>query len=407
MHMNCWIAVVTLAATAELVVSVFERVEVQGDQLVCGGRPYRAIGVNHPPLFSSFLVDGPVGLTNSFVALRDAADSGVAFIRFWASGFWPREMQLYVERPVDYWAAMDAVVEQAEQYRVRLIPSIFWQSFLWPDICGEPRSAIADAGSKTRRAMERYVRELVGRYRERSVILMWEIGNEYNLEVDLDLARNPRAMGAGAKSLGTPPARSSADNLSSEMLLRFQREIATLIQELDPGRPLTSGHSRPRPQSRALREHFPKLNWTVDTLAEHLDTLRRIHPSPLNVWSIHFYGRLTPIEDIREPRIEGRPSVGLEMLAEYARAARDARRVLFVGELGPAEGGRDPEDRRRFLLAAIEYLEREGADLIGLWVWHFPRHAELNLTGRSDPEILARIRRFNLQYGAIAKQGVE
>ncbi len=387
-----------------VVAPALERVVVHGEQLVCAGRPYRAIGVNHPPLFSSWLNDGAAGLTNSFVALEDAATSGVAFVRFWASGFWPRDMQAYFERPAEYWAAMDAVVDRAERLGVRLVPSIFWQSFLWPDLCDEPRGAISDPGSKTRAAMARYARELVGRYRGRPVILMWEIGNEYNLEADLDLGRNPRAMGAGGRHLGTRAVRDSRDSLSSEMLEHFLREMASLVRELDPECPITSGHSRPRPQSRSLRDHFPKPKWQPDSLADHLETLARQHPEPISVWSIHVYGRLHPSEDPAEPRIDGRHPLGLEMLAEYARAVRAAGRPLFVGELGPDEAERTPEQRRSFLRAAVDLLDREGADLIALWVWHFPRHSDLNLTGQSDPELLEMVREFNRTYGALPKE---
>ncbi len=393
------------AWTAEMAVSLaLERVAVQGDQLVCAGRPYRAIGVNHPPLFSSWLTDGAAGLTNSFVALDDAATSGVAFVRFWASGFWPREMRAYFERPAEYWAVMDAVVDRAERLGVRLVPSIFWQSFLWPDLCDEPRNAIADPSSKTRTAMARYARELVGRYRGRSVILMWEIGNEYNLAADLDLGRNPEVMGAGGRHLGTRAVRDARDSLSSGMLEQFLREMAALVRELDPECPVTSGHSRPRPQSRSLRDHFPKPKWQPDSIADHLETLARQHPDPISVWSIHFYGRLRPSEDSAEPRINGRHPLDLDMLAEYARAARAAGRPLFVGELGPDTPERSPEARRRFLRAALDLLDREGADLIALWVWHFPRHADLNLTGQSDPELLDMIRRLNRTYAAFPKE---
>ncbi|MCX7817856.1 MAG: DUF4038 domain-containing protein [Kiritimatiellae bacterium] len=378
----------------------FEQVSVRGEELIAGGRPYRAIGVNHPPLFSAWLTEADAGLTNSFSALDDAATSGVAFVRFWASGFWPRDMRAYFERPTAYWAAMDAVVERAERLGVRLLPSLFWMSFLWPDLCDEPRGAIAVAGSKTRVAMERYVRELVGRYRGRPVILMWEIGNEYNLEADLDFTSRPRAMGAGAPHLGTRPVRGPQDNLTTAMLSVFLAEMAALVRELDPGRPVTSGHSHPRAQSRALRESYPRPNWTADTLGEHLASFALQHPAPLDVWSVHFYGALAPPARPAEPRIEGRHPQSIDMLAEYARAARRAGRPLLVGELGLATEAGGAEDRRRFVLAAVDALEREGADLIALWVWHFPQQAHYNLTGRDDPELLATVREFNRRYGS-------
>ena len=72
-------------------------VRVEGAGLNRNGQPFRAIGFNQPDLFSVLLTDGEDGRWKSLAAIEDAARSEVRFLRFWASGFWPRDMKLYFE----------------------------------------------------------------------------------------------------------------------------------------------------------------------------------------------------------------------------------------------------------------------------------------------------------------------
>ena len=78
-------------------------VHAEGAGLTRSGTPFRAIGFNQPDLFRSLLLDGEAGRKKSFTAIEDAGRSEVRFLRFSASGFWPREMKLYTEDPVAYW----------------------------------------------------------------------------------------------------------------------------------------------------------------------------------------------------------------------------------------------------------------------------------------------------------------
>ena len=52
----------------------------------------------------------------------------------------------------------------------------------------------------------------------------------------------------------------------------------------------------------------------------------------------------------------------------------------------------------RFLRVAIDLLEKEGADLLGIWAWHFPQHEKHNVTGKTYPELMKRIGDFNQKY---------
>jgi hypothetical protein len=86
---------------------------------------------------------------------------------------------------------------------------------------------------------------------------------------------------------------------------------------------------------------------------------------------------------------------GMELISAFARTANAAGMPLFVGELGqhPPYINEDPE--ARFACAAIDLAEKEGADLIAMWVWHFPPHPKYNVTGSTYPALLKKIRDFN------------
>ena len=381
-------------------------VRAEGTALTRAGKPFKAVGFNQPDLFGAILKDDVKGRAKSFAAIDDASRSGVRFLRFWASGFWPNEMRLFLTDKPAYWARMDDLFRHAREKDVMLVPSLFWTSNLWSDLCDEPRNKIADPNSKTFQAMRAYAAELVTRYKDDPNVLMWELGNEYFLEADLNASDRPKADGAGSKQLGTRPVRKVDDSLTTEMILSFYTSMTTHIHAVDPNHLVTSGDRGPRPTSVSLRKHFPKQVWQEDNLDDHLASLRNSQPRPLDVMSIHCYGnvdgRFLPDEksSLGLRTVGGLSLRSMELLSAFARTANAAGMPLFVGELGqhPPYINEDPE--ARFACAAIDLAEKEGADLIAMWVWHFPPHPKYNVTGSTYPPLMKRVSEFNRQHAS-------
>lgn len=126
-------------------------------------------------------------------AMMDAVAAGMTYFRFAATHFWPNEQRAtYLASPIaeeDYWRKMDVLFADAEVLQVHLIPSLNWQIFLFPDLAGEPmHQMFASPSSKASKLLESYVTKFVTRYHNSSAVFAWELGNEYNLAIDLNCA---------------------------------------------------------------------------------------------------------------------------------------------------------------------------------------------------------------------------
>lgn len=148
--------------------------------------------------------------------LRKLAESQIPFVRFMACGFWPVDWGLYLRDREEYFEPMDGVVRSAERHHIGLIPSLFWNMATIPDLVAEPMDQFGNEKSQTIAFIRQYTEEVVLRYRNSPVIWGWELGNEYNLHVDLPNASECRPK--IAPQLKTAPQRTAQDELSSEAI---------------------------------------------------------------------------------------------------------------------------------------------------------------------------------------------
>jgi Cellulase (glycosyl hydrolase family 5) len=317
------------------------------------GKLYRGIGVNY---FDCFLRTLKSGEDTSYDAgLATLAEKGIPFARFCATGFWPRDMELYRSDRAEYFRRLDGVVKAAEKHGVGLIPSLFWLSSCVPDLVGEPMEEWANPKSKTQAWMREYVHEVVTRYRDSPAIWAWEFGNEYSLGANLPNAKEHRA--AVHPTLGTATARSERDDLTFDILRAAFTAFATEVRKSDGRRLILTGDSFLR-ASAWHQEHGG--TWGKDAPEQFAEMLAKVNPEPVNAISVHMYGN----DDQR-----------LEMAVE---AARKLQKPLFVGEFGaPGETPKAAEDVRRMLKAIAD----DGAPLAALWVFDLSSQKDFNVTG--------------------------
>ncbi len=189
------------------------------------------VGVNVPGLAARHRVcgfDAPEGLykPDARIAsiLTTLTDADVHVVRFWA-------FQSYAtnRRRQRDWSSLDRVVNAAAAYDVRLIPVLgnnypdcdYWPESAWPnggsrkDKTGWYNGAYNASYDGYPESYTAWVREIVARYGGNPTILAWEIMNE------------PRAASNSAADL----ARFDT----------FLTNTTTLVQHLDPGKPVSLG----------------------------------------------------------------------------------------------------------------------------------------------------------------------
>ncbi|MCL5103607.1 MAG: cellulase family glycosylhydrolase [Armatimonadetes bacterium] len=386
-------------------------VKSDGSRLVLDGKHYRAIGVNMPSLFSDYMGIGS-GIKDLYGSpekarqeiiegVRDAKRSNIAFIRFWASGFYPCDMHLCLENPSEYWKGMDEVFALCRENGVKLVPSIFFNIYQWPMMCDEHTQAISDPTSKTCKAMHKYLRELVTRYKDDTNILMWEITNEGFLHADVDMqgrkAHGKSAYLPGAKLVKTEWVRE--DSLSTAMLLRFYKDIAGSIKRIDPNHLVTSGDSAVRSTSVSLRENFPEQVWTPDTLRGNLASFLASQPEPLDVIGFHAYG--PGLDDPLPDKLSS-----LEYAKALIRTTHAVHAPVFVGELANKAPSFKGDPSAKWTIEALDMMDKEGVDLMAIWAWHFPYQPENTVTSETSPALVKHISDLNKKYALAGNANV-
>jgi len=316
------------------------------------GRAYRGIGVNYFDCFLRTLKNGDD--TSYDAGFAVLAEKGIPFVRFCATGFWPKDMQLYQSDRAEYFRRLDGVVHAAEKHGIGLIPSLFWTVGTVPDLVHEPIDQWGNRQSKTHEWMREYVREVVTRYRQSPAIWAWEFGNEYGLVENLPNASQHREP--VHPQLGTAAARTEHDDLTVEMVRTAFAAFAAEVRKYDPDRLITSGDAFPRV---SLWHQWKEGSWTHDTPEQFSEMLAGEAPDPVNLISVHAYGE----DDRRIP-------AAMEV-------SRRIGKPLFVGEFGaPGETPETEKVCRRLLDAVLA----EGVPLAALWVFDLTNQKDLNIT---------------------------
>lgn len=375
------------------------------NRLVLNGKEYRAIGVNKPDLFTSYSAPELFGQSlesedlkqKTICAIIDAEMNHIAFFRFWASGFWPRDMQIYFENPDIYWKKMDEVFNLCREHKIKLVPSIFWNIDMWPMICEEDRQAILDPNSKSYKSMHKYAHEIISRYKDDSNVLMWEITNEGFLNADIQMEGReapPEGVYLPSNKMRKKVWKKE-DSLTAPMLRKFYLEMANYIKSIDPNHLVTSGDANVRETSQSLRESFPEQVWIVDSLRQNMSNLLYSQPEPLDVFSFHQYGSFKEICKVGN-------LANIDYFRCMIRTAHASLVPVFIGELGQFDPSFKDDPDSKWACTAIDMMEEEKVSLISLWVWHFPHQPENDIRSSSHPILMNRIKEFNDKF-SIAK----
>ncbi len=335
-------------------------------------KPYKAAGVNYFNAFYRVLKNPD---DKSYVqGFEKLSKNSIPFVRMMASGFWPKDWELYFKDREKYFALLDDVVKTAERYNVGIIMSLFWKVSTLPDIVGEPVSAWGNPESKTIKFMKEYTKEIVSRYKNSPAIWGWEFGNEYNLLMDLPEKHLPQT----APQYGTPERRTQKDRLTYRDVLTAFIQFADTIREIDKNRIIITGNSIPRPSAYNLAFNG---TWQKDTLSQFLYILELQNPKNFNTISIHLYPT-TLNKYFADKNINS-----FKDLVSYANmVAEKGRRILFIGEFGVCSNHvKTKEEEKTFFSELVKAIQDIDVPLFALWVYDFDgQNQTCNVTFEND-----------------------
>lgn len=296
-------------------------------------------------------------------AIWDAKNLGVPYFRISLSGFFPvtydqtGSLDLWRADPTEFWVIMDMMMADLDESGIKLVPVFAWNYVQFPAMTKETvADLLTNQQSKSYQLLAKFAREFIIRYRSRSTVVFYEMTNELNLNADLDAVARCR------KDL-PPPQCVSISNFTTEDMVRFTSQFATLIRELDPTRKVSSGFSVPRSSAESLRRKpewiTGKADWTPDTKEDLAGNLADIHKG-IDIISVHLYS--TP---------ENRRFGGDELLllAVLKQAADVSGKALFVGEFGGPSGSEIGPDS--YLDKMVNGIVELDIPYSSTWVWEF------------------------------------
>ena len=190
----------------------------------------------------------PCNYADAHAAMQSLAASGLRFFRFFAALWGPKHVH-WLHSPDRHWAALDRLLDDARSMKLYAVPSIGAES--WHEVhnrahnlTGASRESlnelVTNASSAARRLARRYASELVRRYRARSEVLFWELGNELNLHAN-------QRHSCGYTSNASAPDNGNARCFNTSALVAYTRDLAHVIHAIDPLRPVSSGFGITRP----------------------------------------------------------------------------------------------------------------------------------------------------------------
>jgi hypothetical protein len=352
-------------------------------EIIKGGRPYRAIGLNFYSLFNR----GDVADQLALLARR-----GVPFVRYNAGQYeagannsvgWRQ----HLTNPAAWWAKNDEIVAAAEAADIGLIPSLFWRYATIPDLMAftsvGKRDTLSQWGvraSNTRAFVRDYTATFVDRYASSPAIWGWEMGNEFESYADLFPRATfiSRADGSPTEYTVTPvpsTANGATDAISLADLAAASADWCSVVAEHDPhGRIRSSGNALSLP---TRYNQFNNLSAGLDTYAQwmagapgNLPWPEFENPRCYDVLSAHSYQQARRAfwywNDQTYAKAAPESLIGL-----LKSIAESFGRPLFLGEWGAIRGDRlvtpDATAETAQFATTLAAIVRERVPLSALW----------------------------------------
>jgi hypothetical protein len=276
-------------------------VVAKGSGLFLKGKSMQLFGVNHADLIWSFIWPGSIAESGTHI-LEETVRYNITVVRYSAIGYTPDQLRTWMNDKNAFWSGYDHLITNARNLGIYLVPTLLWNPAQFSAVVGEQPSDVFQNGKASNSLFRSFVKELVSRYRNETIILMWEVGNELNLFV------KPRT------------SYYSLDELRS-----FIKDTVILIKEVDPNHLIGSGMAAPahdiNPSFQDAVAEFGSVNDFVDVASVHT------YPCDQNG---HVYG--TSYACDQNGYVYG--TTETEYIRLFASAAEKLNKPLMIGEFG-------------------------------------------------------------------------
>jgi len=333
--------------------------------------PDRSIGLNAFPLFAQYLgiSQGNIDYQNQAhrkiskamarKSIISASEIGAKYLRVMVSGFYSPTLDVLLNDSVAFWGAMDELMAEFKANDMKIIPSLAWNLFQFPNYFDETvTDYISNPHSLSYLQLIRFIHDFVTRYKDDDVVLFYELGNEYNLYADLKIDTNPWT--------GEP----YSGKFTTAELSDFMKQTANYIRSLDPSGMVTSGNGMPRKSAYhlMLQPAFSPSgpDWTEDNVSQFKQYLKILEEG-LDVVSAHIYN--SDYDGTQRFGITDRYSA--EVINYEKEAVDEAGKILFIGEFGDYDPMIQQDTNAVFTQNMFNKIVELDIPFSSPWIWDF------------------------------------
>ncbi|MEN8157388.1 MAG: Ig-like domain-containing protein [Bacteroidota bacterium] len=353
-----------------------DSIVVSGTQAL--GTP--SIGLNAFPMFAQYLgisqgntdyqneAHRKISRAMARKSIISASEIGTQYLRVMVSGFYAPTLDVLYNDSAAFWTAMDELMAEFKANEMKIIPSLAWNLFQFPNYVDETvTDYITDPNSQSYLSLKKFISDFVTRYKDEDVVLFYELGNEYNLYADLKIDTNPWT--------GEP----YTGKFTTAQLSDFQKRTAETIRSLDPAGMVTSGNSMPRKSAYhlMLQPAFSPSgpDWTEDNVSQFKQYVKILEEG-VDVISMHSYSSTYDGPD--RFGITDRHSA--EVLNYAKQASDEAGKLLFMGEFGDYDPMIQEDTSAVFTQNMFNKIAELDIPFSAPWIWDFYQFTTVDFT---------------------------
>ena len=316
----------------------------------------------------------------------------IPFFRTPISGYWAKNWDLYIADKDEYFKRLDFLVSEAEKRNIGIVLTFLNSQVSIPDLKKEKVSEWGNRNSETRAFFKNFVKEVVERYKNSPSVWAWEFCQ--NALDYCDIPGGENGLFSVSEDNGSPKERDAKDKITRKMMYPVCEEFCKLIRSIDENRPIFSGDKFPRRNAASNLAG----RWAIDT-PQSRERLMMKDSSDFDALSVHLFNNPDMIKLYGE-------KTTFESLLEFSlKAAKKARKPLFLGEWGWSNDGVDYEYffTDRAFAEALKAVEKLKPQLTAFWVYNLSYQPINSTSTTKNTYVLEALKSLNNQAESASK----